>query len=120
MFSGRVDQESPAAHITRVVPQANIDVSACFCEMWLGRDCCKSQSERPLNHTDRCLSGGRKAPFLARKKLENFFWRIPGIAILDNYPEKTDRLEQRRRRGNPHLPRFSFCSFRDLVRRLAN
>jgi hypothetical protein len=36
------------------------------------------------------------------------FWRVQAIASLVRYPEKTDRLEQRRRRGKPTRPRFQF------------
>jgi hypothetical protein len=44
---------------------------------------------------------------LARpEEIERNFWRIEAIPPFVEYPEKTDRLVQRQRRGNPGRP---FC-----------
>jgi len=42
------------------------------------------------------------------------FWRTRGIAYLLEYPEKTDRLEQRQAAGKNPRPAF-FCALKGIT-----
>jgi hypothetical protein len=51
---------------------------------------------------------GSPRKFSPGEKILEKFWRIKFIDYLQDYPVKTDRLEQRRRRGNIPSAALSF------------
>jgi hypothetical protein len=52
-----------------------------------------------FSQNDDWLGLATKIKNLRYNEGEYFFWRIERIESLVGYPEKTDRLEQRQRRG---------------------
>lgn len=54
------------------------------------------------------MTGIGQGVFCPRNHHEKNFWRILSITRLDNYPEKTDGLEQRLAAGKDSLAAFLF------------
>ena len=95
------------------MPKVKCCFWACFREMQglgvIGEVRLRTRSIRMTVGPTETRSPGSCRP----KPSVKIFWRIQLIDHLDNYPEKTDRLEQRRRRGKTPCSRGLFCPGRD-------